>query len=191
MAKKGYNVYAVDLSPTAVKMCRKKLSAFPELRQNINERVIVHDIVKPFPFPKNFFDVAISFSVLHHNTPRTLNKTLKNIHKILKKEGLLFITVGNKNCIENSGYEDPIYGNLFKCGARFWVRYKEDVYYPIYDRKIGNLTIERNSLPGKKFKPVYHIFFNKDNINKYFGKFFDIFDVREDGIFLLISMKKR
>lgn len=56
-------------------------------------RVRKWDIEKPFPFPKNSFDLIISRQVIEHiYDPDSM---LDNVGKVLKKEGTLFLTTPN------------------------------------------------------------------------------------------------
>jgi predicted SAM-dependent methyltransferase len=45
-----------------------------------------------FPYTDNFFDAVISIQVIHHNLMREIMITVREINRILKKGGLIFIT---------------------------------------------------------------------------------------------------
>lgn len=57
---------------------------------NVNPDVVA-DLTQPLPFEKQSFDTILSFQVLEHlPTPQSL---LEECHRILRKEGTLFLTV--------------------------------------------------------------------------------------------------
>jgi len=47
----------------------------------------------PLPFPDSFFDAVISIQVIHHARPMTIEKIVKEVARVLKKGGFVFITV--------------------------------------------------------------------------------------------------
>lgn len=53
------------------------------------------DLTKALPFPNNYFDIIIFTEVLEHIDDEI--KPLKEIYRILKNDGKLFLTVPNKN----------------------------------------------------------------------------------------------
>ncbi|MEM3500701.1 MAG: class I SAM-dependent methyltransferase [Candidatus Woesearchaeota archaeon] len=62
-------------------------------KDNFGYSIVKGDILRRFPFSKEKFDVAYCFEVLEHlDKP---NKTLSEIHSVLKKNGILFISILN------------------------------------------------------------------------------------------------
>jgi len=97
-AKRGFDVYAFDSSRTGVSYTKKWLK-----REKLKANVIVHNMAKRFPYPDNFFDAVISIQVIHHNRLYRIRKTIKEIKRVLKKDGIIFITVPiSKNQCTNS-----------------------------------------------------------------------------------------
>ncbi|MHA2152551.1 MAG: class I SAM-dependent methyltransferase [Candidatus Thorarchaeota archaeon] len=86
-ANLGLDVYGFDASPKALTMAQewlreKKLSA--HLREHLMEN--------QFPYDDDFFDVVISIQVIHHNLMKDIKKTVSEIERVLKPNGVLFVT---------------------------------------------------------------------------------------------------
>lgn len=96
MAKKGYDVYGVDYSNTAVKMSKKLLE-----KKNIKGHVYNSDVRK-LPFKNNFFDVVISTDVVEHLDDSTATIDFFNeIYRVLKPGGKFYVhTAPNKIHVE-------------------------------------------------------------------------------------------
>lgn len=72
-------VYGIDNSSEAIKFCKKRKLPNVYLRNSDNTR-----------FPDNFFDIVCLLDVLEHVEE---NPTLKEIHRVLKPNGVLILTV--------------------------------------------------------------------------------------------------
>jgi ubiquinone/menaquinone biosynthesis C-methylase UbiE len=86
-------IYALDFSPEMIKYARKKAS-------ELNLKKIKFFIAESnkLPFEKDSFDLVLCLSVLHCITTKKERKqTLKEIYRVLKKNGKLSISVWNKN----------------------------------------------------------------------------------------------
>lgn len=77
--KKYGAIYGLDNSEEAIKFCRKR--GLQNIKLGIAEKM---------PYKSNFFDLITMLDVLEHTND---NKTLKEAYRILKKDGLLIITV--------------------------------------------------------------------------------------------------
>ena len=77
--KKGWDTFGIDLSKASIDYCTK------ELKLNVKQGKL-----EDIKFPSNSFDVVIMSDLLEH-VPNPI-ATLKEANRILKKEGLLFIT---------------------------------------------------------------------------------------------------
>lgn len=93
MKRLGWDVHGVDISNSAVKLAKDKLGT---------ENIFTGNL-KDCQFPSNFFDVISLRHVLEHlHEPY---KSLKEIRRILKEDGVLSITVPNV---------DSLYFHVFK-----------------------------------------------------------------------------
>jgi len=88
LARKGFDVYATDISETGLKMTRKQLKE-SELKANVK----IASCYKKFPFKDNFFDAVISTQVIHHNYHEKIKFCISEIERVLKPRGILFVTV--------------------------------------------------------------------------------------------------
>ena len=86
-ARLGFDVYGFDASPKALSMAQDWLRE-EDLTASLSE----HLMEKPFPYDDDFFDAVISIQVIHHNLTKDIKKTVSEIERVLKPEGLLFVT---------------------------------------------------------------------------------------------------
>jgi len=88
LAKIGFEVYGIDISSYAVKII-KKLSK----KENLKINARVGNIFKKLPYKNEFFDVVIYTRTLNHGKINWIRKTIKEIYRVLKPSGYVFITV--------------------------------------------------------------------------------------------------
>ena len=99
-AKKGFDIYGFDISGTGVKYTKKWLK-----KDKLNARIIVHNMSKKFPYQNNFFDAVISVRVIHHNKLNIVRKTIKEIKRVLRTNGIIFIVVPTSKMLLNKKYK--------------------------------------------------------------------------------------
>ncbi|MCL5239096.1 MAG: class I SAM-dependent methyltransferase [Candidatus Marsarchaeota archaeon] len=88
LARNGFDVYGFDPSPTGIKIVRQWLR-----KEHLKAHARIYDMNNRFPYKTNFFDAEISTQVLHHNYPKRIRKVIKEVERVLKKNGILFFTV--------------------------------------------------------------------------------------------------
>jgi len=88
LAKQGLDVYGTDVSGIAIKMSKEWLN-----NEKLSASLKIHDMTKKLPFKDNFFDCVISIQVIHHAEIKSIRNTISEIYRILKKDGLVFVTV--------------------------------------------------------------------------------------------------
>jgi ubiquinone/menaquinone biosynthesis C-methylase UbiE len=86
LAKRGFDLYATDMAATGIKMAREKAKVLG--LHNIQFKV--HDM-STIPYANNFFDAIVCTLAIHHGTATQIQKTLNEIHRVLKQDGT-FIT---------------------------------------------------------------------------------------------------
>ncbi|MBL4937431.1 class I SAM-dependent methyltransferase [Clostridium sp. YIM B02515] len=91
LAKKGFEVNAVDLSDYGVNHLKKWAK---EEQLNIDAQVC--DMLN-LPFEDNTFDCIIAYNVIYHTDTEGFIKALNEIKRVLKDNGELFITLISKN----------------------------------------------------------------------------------------------
>jgi SAM-dependent methyltransferase len=103
LAKAGFDVCATDISKEGIKLTQKWLE-----KENLRANIKIASCYERFPFEDNFFDAVISTQVIHHNYHEKVKFCISEIERVLKKRGILFITVpANKNQGKNSQFTMP------------------------------------------------------------------------------------
>jgi len=96
LAKHGFEVYGIDIAPKGIGITKSWLK-----KEKLKARLKIGNIYKKLPYPNNFFDALISIQVLNHNRIGNIRKLIKEIERILKPEGLIFITVSRRGSIKD------------------------------------------------------------------------------------------
>lgn len=104
LIKKGCVVNCLDPSPVTIDEIRKKY--------NMGDRAKI-GFSQSIPFEDFQFDVVVVSEVLEHLSDDVLNLTIFEIRRILKKNGLIIITVpANENLVDNKAV-CPHCGEIF------------------------------------------------------------------------------
>ncbi len=88
LAKSGFEMYGIDISKEAIKITKQELK-----ENNLNAKLKVGHIYEKLPYEDNFFDAIISIRVIHHANIKQIRNLIGEIERILKHNGLIFITV--------------------------------------------------------------------------------------------------
>lgn len=145
LTKKGFFVVGSDISSRALKLSQKWL----EKEKVKNYCLVEHDMTE-LPFPDKHFDAVISVNVIHHNPLDKVDKTVAEIRRVLKKRGLVVLTVSSTND--------------YKFGL---------------GKKLGKNTYLAHSARGVVIDAgVIHHFFDKKGVKKLLSKF-KILDLKE------------
>ena len=89
--KKKFDVYGIDVARKGIDITRAWLK-----KEKIRARLKIGSIYKRLPYRDNFFDAVISTQVIHHAKIENIRKVIKEIERILKPGGLIFVTVSKK-----------------------------------------------------------------------------------------------
>ena len=96
MKSKGFDVYGCDNSKSALKFI-KQIDSKARLQKC--------DMSK-LPYKPSFFDGVISVAVIQHAKIKKIKDTIKEIYRVLKKKGLLFLIImSNKDPSYKTGKE--------------------------------------------------------------------------------------
>ncbi len=101
-AREGLSVTATDLVDTGLTECEAKAKT-----ENLPIKFQIVDIGKPLPFVDNTFDIVYSHLGLHYLNKDGTEKLFKEIHRVLKPNGILaslFNTVEDPE-IHSDGFE--------------------------------------------------------------------------------------
>lgn len=70
--------------------------------------VKIEDVSKPLPYPDETFDYIYARLVLHYLPKDKLTAALSELHRVLRKEGRIFVVVRSMDCLEAKlGKFDP------------------------------------------------------------------------------------
>ena len=88
LSRYGFDVYGFDSSPTAIEIAAQWLD-----NEKLEATIMMHRMEETFPYSDDFFDAVISIQVIHHNLMSDILNTVKEIERVLCKDGLLFVSV--------------------------------------------------------------------------------------------------
>jgi 2-polyprenyl-3-methyl-5-hydroxy-6-metoxy-1,4-benzoquinol methylase len=148
-----YSLSILDISDSGLKFAKEKLGY----------HTIKGDVTKRFPITEESFDVAYCLEVLEHlDMP---NKTLCEIHDVLKPGGLLFVSVPNFKPDGIHHKKRWLYAELCddlkKCGfdilwfrniPRFTLSYKQIINKPATTIEKAIMIIGHTLFPTKKIR---------------------------------------
>jgi len=61
-------------------------------KENLRAELIVHKMEEKLPYEDNYFGGIISIQVIHHNLVEDIKNTLNEIERVLKPNGIIYIT---------------------------------------------------------------------------------------------------
>ena len=88
LSKLGFEMYGFDASPKALAMSKEWL-----VEEGLHAELTTHLMEEPFPYDDQFFDAVVSFQVIHHNLFKDILVTVSEIERVLRPEGVIFISV--------------------------------------------------------------------------------------------------
>ncbi len=88
LARRGYRVCGLDLSPTGLRLAGEWLR-----KETLRASLVLADSRLHLPFQAGAFDGLLSTQVIHHATLETVRFTIRELRRVLRTEGLIFITV--------------------------------------------------------------------------------------------------
>jgi len=88
LAKCDFSVFGLDNSPEGLKITRQWLHD-----EGLDADLRLHSMTEKPPYQDSFFDAVLSTQVIHHADIATIEGIVKEVSRVLKKDGLLFITV--------------------------------------------------------------------------------------------------
>ena len=88
LSQAGFEVSGFDSSKTALDLAKKWLK-----KEKLDSDFRLGTMEKSLPYSDDYFDAVISVQVIHHNRMHDILSTVKEIERVLKIGGYLFITV--------------------------------------------------------------------------------------------------
>jgi ubiquinone/menaquinone biosynthesis C-methylase UbiE len=157
LTKKKFDVYGIDIAEEGIEITKKWLQ-----KEGLTANLKVGSIYKRLPYKNSFFDAIISTNTIHHGKIKNIRKAIKEIERILKPKGLIFITVRKR-------------------------KFKK--FYPKFTiiEKYGKQKSKYKVIESRTYMPIeggekglIHYLFNKELIRKEFNNF-KIYDIWVDS----------
>lgn len=96
MATQGFDTYGVDISKTGLNQTKERL------RRRKAESNLVKCDMKMLPYVDSCFGAVISLNTLYHQKLEGIQQTVSEIHRVLKKEGLVLINFLSKRTFSHA-----------------------------------------------------------------------------------------
>lgn len=117
----GFATYGIDISEYALKRAKKKTKA----------KLVLGNLNKTLPYKSNFFDAIFALDIIEHlESPY---KFLLELHRVLKKEGILFVQTPNINSIFEKFAKDK------------WFAYSDETHLHLFNRKSLQFLLQKSS----------------------------------------------
>ena len=138
LAKNGFDVVGVDVSESALRMANE----WVRRGEKLTNVAFMRGTMTNIPFSSGHFDAVISVSVIHHAVKKDILKTVAEVHRILRKNGLFLTNLAS--------VKDPRYGA---------------------GKKVENDTFRiLEAFEEKRFEELHH-FFTKHEISRLLAHF--------------------
>jgi len=92
LAKKNFEILGVDVSNSALKIARQWVKA-----ENLKNTTFLKAAMTSMPFRDSHFGAVVSVSVIHHALKRDIIATIREISRILKKNGVFIANLASVN----------------------------------------------------------------------------------------------
>jgi len=148
VATQGFEAHGIDISETGLNLTRDRL------RKRNLEAHIIKCTMNQLPYVDSCFDAVISLHTIYHQKLKGIQETTSEIHRILKKKGLLLINFLTKRTY-NYGKGVKVEENTFveqegvERGVLHHFADKEEIQRLFEDFKIINLKLSEKEVEGK------------------------------------------
>lgn len=143
LAKFGYRVWGLDISPEAIKLASKNAK-----KADVHINFTVGSMKRRLPFKSSFFDGVICLRVLNHGIKSEIRSVVNEIYRILKPDGYVIISA------------QKIFGRKVKIGMTAYNTLPVEVIAPYtYIPRAG------------KEKGIIHYSFTKQSLTRIFKNF--------------------
>ncbi len=153
LAKNGFEVYGLDFSIEAIEVAKSWLK-----EDGYEGNLELASIYKELPYSDNIFDAVISFRVIHHAKIEDIRKLIKELERILKPQGLIFITVPKWRILRKK------VGNLEMFDSRTFILKEvdqKDVVHYLFNKKLLKKEFKNFKINTLRINNGYY---TKDNL---------------------------
>ncbi|MHA1758491.1 MAG: class I SAM-dependent methyltransferase [Promethearchaeota archaeon] len=91
LSKNNFDVYGFDISEKAIELARFNLR-----KNDLHGSLQVGSMFERLPYRKDFFDAITCIRSLNHGTIENIRKAIIEIQRVLKPNGLFYLTVRNR-----------------------------------------------------------------------------------------------
>lgn len=88
LAQQGFDIYGLDSSAEAIKKAEELLA-----ENELHAELTVASMFEKLPYPDSFFDAIVCTKALNHGTIESIRRAIREIERILKVGGTLFLVV--------------------------------------------------------------------------------------------------
>ncbi len=106
-SRRGFTVYGIDSAPAGIALTQQRLQEV-----SLTAHLSHHDIFAGLPFDDASFDAIVFAQVIHHALIAQIRSLVEEMTRILKPDGLLFVTVPqlkNQGTQSNKLSQEPTY----------------------------------------------------------------------------------
>ncbi len=132
LLRSGFDMYGIDYAPEGLKIIKERLK-----KEKTNCRLRLGNIFNKLPYEDDFFDAVISVQVLQHGKLNEIKRAIKEIKRVLKPEGIIFITLSGR--ISNGKVREYLIKTAKKIAPRTYVPTignEKGLIHFIYNKKI-------------------------------------------------------
>ena len=90
-AKRGFETFGFDLSQDAIEKAKKYAES-----ENLDVNFKIGDMLK-LPYKENSFDAILCMNVISHTDTDGMKKIIDELHRVLRKNGECYFTLGSKD----------------------------------------------------------------------------------------------
>lgn len=148
LAKQGFDTFGFDISENAVNLTRHR-----SLIEGVATQIQSANMFKTYPYCNEYFDAVLAIQAIYHGTQDNFTSAIKEICRVLKKDGILILTTSNDKERSTMGSDE----------AKF-VQVDTQTYIPVVGREKGLL----------------HFYPNKDQLASILSPFFSKVEIEED-----------
>lgn len=107
LGRNAKEAVGIDYSEEAIKLANSTKKNFPlTIREKVYFKVMN---VRTLSFPDNYFDIVVCIDVLEHLYREEVEKAMREIKRVLKKDGILFIHTGTNKILHDYTYRYYIF----------------------------------------------------------------------------------
>jgi len=134
LTKKCFDVIGVDISNSALKMAKQWTR-----KERLKNVAFLQGPMTQIPWRDSHFDAIISISVVHHAVKNDIKKTIAEIYRTLKKNGVFLANLASE--------KDPRYGagkkvenNTFKILEAFKEKRFEELHHYFTEQEVFEIV---------------------------------------------------